>query len=50
MNESRNTGRDLAVLLGGVAAGIVGSRLLPPLLAMVNGSGRVRRGMIRLSF
>jgi iron-sulfur cluster repair protein YtfE (RIC family) len=44
MNGNRNAGRDLAVLLGGVAAGIVGSRLLPPLIAMANGAGRVRRG------
>lgn len=44
MDEHRSTGRDLAVLLGGIAAGVVGSRLLPPLLAMANGSGRVRRG------
>lgn len=44
MSENRNIGRDLAVLLGGVAAGIVGSRLLPPLLAAASGSGRARRG------
>jgi iron-sulfur cluster repair protein YtfE (RIC family) len=44
MSESRSAGRDLAVLLGGIAAGIVGSRLLPPLLAATNGAGRARRG------
>jgi hemerythrin superfamily protein len=44
MSGNRSAGRDFAVLLGGVAAGIVGSRLLPPLIAMANGSGRVRRG------
>jgi hemerythrin superfamily protein len=44
MSGNRNTGRDFAVLLGGVAAGILGSRLLPPLIAIVNGSSRVRRG------
>ncbi len=44
MGENRSAGRDIAVLLGGLAAGILGSRLLPPLIAMANGSGRVRRG------
>jgi iron-sulfur cluster repair protein YtfE (RIC family) len=44
MSGNRSTGRDLAVLLGGIAAGIAGSRMLPPLIAMVNGSNRVRRG------
>ena len=44
MSENRSAGRDLALLLGGLAAGVVGSRLFPPLIAMANGSGRVRRG------
>lgn len=37
-------GRDLAVVAGGVAAGVLGSRLLPPILAMANGSVRARFG------
>lgn len=44
MSGNRSAGRDFAVLLGGVAAGIVGSRLLPPLLAAATGAGRARRG------
>lgn len=44
MRRNTSTGRNLGMLLGGVAAGIVGSRLIPPLVAAVNGSGRVRAG------
>ena len=32
------------MLLGGIGAGIVGSRLLPPLVATMMGSNRVRAG------
>jgi hemerythrin superfamily protein len=44
MMKERNGGRNAAILLGGVAAGILGSRLLPPLIAAMNGSSRVRAG------
>jgi iron-sulfur cluster repair protein YtfE (RIC family) len=44
MSGNRSAGRDFAVLLGGIAAGIVGSRLLPPLVAAATGAGRARRG------
>ena len=40
MNHDRNKGRDVAVLLAGVAAGVLGSRLLPPLIAAASGSIR----------
>ncbi len=42
MSESGNTPRNLAVLAGGIAAGILGSRLLPPFLAAATGSRRAR--------
>jgi hemerythrin superfamily protein len=37
-------GRNLAVVAGSVAIGVLGSRLLPPMLAMANGSVRARLG------
>ena len=37
-------GRNLAVVAGSVAVGVLGSRLLPPMLAMANGSVRARLG------
>lgn len=40
MRTHQSTGRDVAMLIGGVAAGVVGSRLLPPLVAAA--SGRMR--------
>ena len=43
MHENRNSGRDVAVLLAGLAAGVLGSRLLPPLIAMATGSARARK-------
>ncbi|MBV8847932.1 MAG: hemerythrin domain-containing protein [Bryobacterales bacterium] len=43
MKSDRAT-RDVGILLGGIAAGIVGSRLLPPLIAAAVGSGRARAG------
>jgi hemerythrin superfamily protein len=43
MNETRNSGRDLAVLFAGVAAGVLGSRLLPPLIAAATGSARASK-------
>ena len=36
--------KNLAMILGGVAAGFVGSRLIPPLAAALIGSQRVRAG------
>lgn len=44
MTEDRNPGRGIAVLVAGVAAGILGSRLLPPLIAAAHGARRVRGG------
>jgi hemerythrin superfamily protein len=44
MTHNRNTGHDLVVLAAGIATGILGSRLLPPLVAMASGSMRVRNG------
>jgi len=42
---SRNhTGRGTAILLAGIAGGILGSRLLPPLLAQLTSARRARRG------
>ena len=43
MNETRNSGRDIAVLFAGVAAGVLGSRLLPPLIASATGSARASK-------
>jgi hemerythrin superfamily protein len=43
MNETRNSGRDIAVLIAGVAAGVLGSRLLPPLIAAAAGSARASK-------
>jgi iron-sulfur cluster repair protein YtfE (RIC family) len=43
MNK-RDVSRDVAALLGGVALGIMGSRLLPPLFASANGTVRGRLG------
>src|SRR3954454_9486762 len=44
MRQETNTSRSLSILFGGLAAGIVGSKLLPPLLAALTGSRRVRAG------
>ena len=44
MTENRNDSRTLALLIGGAAAGILGSRLLPPLLAVFNGARRAEHG------
>jgi len=44
MDERNSLSRDIMMLLGGMAAGIAGSRLLPPLYAAVTGSSRVRTG------
>lgn len=37
MRTQQSTGRDVAMLIGGVAAGVMGSRLLPPLVAAASG-------------
>lgn len=42
MRARRSSGREFAALIGGVAVGVAGSTLLPPILAMV--SGRMRGG------
>ncbi len=44
MRERNNSGRNAALLLSGIAAGILGSRILPPLIAMATGSGRAKAG------
>jgi hemerythrin superfamily protein len=44
MTHNRNTGRDVAMVAAGIAAGILGSRLLPPLVAMASGSIRGTTG------
>jgi len=44
MRTEKRTGRGLMMLLGGIGAGVVGSRLLPPLMANMMGSKRVRAG------
>jgi iron-sulfur cluster repair protein YtfE (RIC family) len=44
VREDRKSGRDFGVLAAGLAAGVLGSRLLPPLVAMVSGRVRARRG------
>jgi hemerythrin superfamily protein len=40
MTQNRNAGRDFAMMAAGIAAGVIGSRLLPPLVEMANGSIR----------
>jgi iron-sulfur cluster repair protein YtfE (RIC family) len=44
MTGNRSTSRQIALLTAGVAAGILGSRLLPPLIASANGARRARSG------
>src|SRR5438128_38606 len=44
MRKEKRSGRDMAWLLGGLAAGVLGSRLVPPVVAALIGSGRVRAG------
>jgi len=41
---SKTNGNGVAMMIGGLVAGVVGSRLIPPLLATVSGAGRVRAG------
>jgi hemerythrin superfamily protein len=42
--QNERSGRDVAMLLGGVAAGVIASRFLSPLLAAAVSSSRVRAG------
>jgi hemerythrin superfamily protein len=42
--QNRNSGHDFAMMVAGLAAGIIGSRLLPPFIAMANGSIRGTSG------
>ena len=44
MRRRNGTGRKMAMLLGGVAGGIIGGRLLPPLFAAMTAAGRTRAG------
>lgn len=44
MRRRNGTGRKMAMLLGGVAGGIIGGRLLPPLFAAMTAAGRARAG------
>lgn len=44
MKHENGTGRDIAILCGGLAAGLVASRLLPPLVANLTASQRTRSG------
>jgi hemerythrin superfamily protein len=44
MRRENTTGRSMAMLLGGLAAGVLGSRLLPPMIAAMTGSSRARGG------
>lgn len=44
MSKQHGTGRTMAILLGGVAGGILGGRLLPPLYAALTAAGRARAG------
>jgi hemerythrin superfamily protein len=38
--RENNSGRDIAMIIGGVALGLAGSRLLPPIMAMASGAMR----------
>lgn len=38
--KDATSGRDIALILGGIAVGVLGSRLLPPLVAMGTGAAR----------
>lgn len=42
--QDHGVGRDIGMLAGGIAAGILGSRLLPPVVATIAGSTRTRAG------
>ena len=41
MAANQSSGRDFAMLAAGIAAGIVGSRLLPPIVAVISGRARI---------
>jgi hemerythrin superfamily protein len=44
MRRNDSTSRNIAMLMGGVAAGVMAGRVLPSLLAMLSGSQRARSG------
>ncbi len=44
MANPNGSGRKVTVLLGGVAAGIIGSRILPPLIGLLTGTRRASAG------
>jgi hemerythrin superfamily protein len=44
MGRRNGTSKTISMAIGGIAAGIIGSRLIPPLMAMVRGSRRVQSG------
>ncbi len=44
VRRRQSPGRNIAMFAGGIAAGILGSRLLPPIAAVIGGAGRVRVG------
>jgi hemerythrin-like domain-containing protein len=44
MGRRNDTNKTIPMAIGGIAAGIIGSRLIPRLVAMVTGSRRVRSG------
>jgi hemerythrin superfamily protein len=43
MTRTRNKGQVFAIMTAGIAAGVLGSRLLPPLMALATGAARARR-------
>lgn len=49
MENGKRTGCDVAAVMGGIAAGIIESRLFPPLFASVAGAMKARRGDIPLN-
>ena len=44
MRRRNGSGQRMAMLLGGVAGGVIGGRLLPPLFAAMTAAGRTRAG------
>jgi hemerythrin superfamily protein len=44
MRKQNGSGRTIAILLGGIAGGILGGRLLPPIFAAMAGAGRAKGG------
>jgi hemerythrin superfamily protein len=44
MRQGNGAGRDLTMLVSGLAIGVLGSKLVPPLLGALSGAGSVRTG------